>query len=535
MIIMIIMIIIGITGKLILPVALSTFSLESKFKANASIFSFYFVCLPCLRDHHREHRDHHRDYSSSSRRHYHHRDYERNERYGSGSGSGGMKRSSSSWGNAEPSKKIASGNSSNNHSNGHEVSSATGMTNNSEDASKLKILGDWSEHISSSKRKYYYNCVTEVSQWEKPREWIEYEQQQLQQQQPNSRSSRSSRLVDHENRTSSSSSSSSNNGHSNKHSNNNNSDRRHYHENHHSSSSHHHRRKRTNDDHMEISSRDSTPVSEEDEGRMIDDIQTITPLSAALPSRVASHPPVSSAHIMVNTSSHNDTHEVVNNVVSTHDALKTIQSALLLTTTASTNSIIVQNNDSPYTGPPTPTHSEEMPYPIEGSVNSIPMQQVSLQTVTPSALSQQQPPPLPSLSSLKPAAPSLPSLTPTLAKLYKDSLVSHVLGWPAEGIEKVCQRVNEEHTNISNLGITKVSADLKMARSLVRLAEIQATLQEQRILFLRQQSLDLENMKLNSNLVQAASGPATLISSSLVNVSSSELSEIQTLVASSAP
>ncbi|CAB4065838.1 WAC [Lepeophtheirus salmonis] len=462
------------------------------------------------RDHHREHRDHHRDYSSSSRRHYHHRDYERNERYGSGSGSGGMKRSSSSWGNAEPSKKIASGNSSNNHSNGHEVSSATGMTNNSEDASKLKILGDWSEHISSSKRKYYYNCVTEVSQWEKPREWIEYEQQQLQQQQPNSRSSRSSRLVDHENRTSSSSSSSSNNGHSNKHSNNNNSDRRHYHENHHSSSSHHHRRKRTNDDHMEISSRDSTPVSEEDEGRMIDDIQTITPF-------------------------HNDTHEVVNNVVSTHDALKTIQSALLLTTTASTNSIIVQNNDSPYTGPPTPTHSEEMPYPIEGSVNSIPMQQVSLQTVTPSALSQQQPPPLPSLSSLKPAAPSLPSLTPTLAKLYKDSLVSHVLGWPAEGIEKVCQRVNEEHTNISNLGITKVSADLKMARSLVRLAEIQATLQEQRILFLRQQSLDLENMKLNSNLVQAASGPATLISSSLVNVSSSELSEIQTLVASSAP
>merc|ERR1719460_464340 len=53
-------------------------------------------------------------------------------------------------------------------------------------------------------------------------------------------------------------------------------------------------------------------------------------------------------------------------------------------------------------------------------------------------------------------------------------------------------RVNEDHNNISNLGVTKVSAELKMARSLVRLAEIQATLQEQRILFLRQQSLDLE-------------------------------------------
>ena len=33
-------------------------------------------------------------------------------------------------------------------------------------------FGDWSEHTSSSGKKYYYNCKTEVSQWEKPREWI---------------------------------------------------------------------------------------------------------------------------------------------------------------------------------------------------------------------------------------------------------------------------------------------------------------------------------------------------------------------------
>lgn len=32
---------------------------------------------------------------------------------------------------------------------------------------------DWSEHISSSGKKYYYNCKTEVSQWEKPKEWLE--------------------------------------------------------------------------------------------------------------------------------------------------------------------------------------------------------------------------------------------------------------------------------------------------------------------------------------------------------------------------
>ncbi|NXX10488.1 WAC protein, partial [Podargus strigoides] len=37
---------------------------------------------------------------------------------------------------------------------------------------------DWSEHISSSGKKYYYNCRTEVSQWEKPKEWLEREQRQ---------------------------------------------------------------------------------------------------------------------------------------------------------------------------------------------------------------------------------------------------------------------------------------------------------------------------------------------------------------------
>lgn len=36
-------------------------------------------------------------------------------------------------------------------------------------------MGDWSEHMSSSGKKYYYNCKTEVSQWEKPKEWIERE------------------------------------------------------------------------------------------------------------------------------------------------------------------------------------------------------------------------------------------------------------------------------------------------------------------------------------------------------------------------
>ena len=84
------------------------------------------------------------------------------------------------------------------------------------------------------------------------------------------------------------------------------------------------------------------------------------------------------------------------------------------------------------------------------------------------------------------------TLTPFLAKLYKEELIGHVQNWPAEQLERGCHRLEEEAHQISSHGITKVSAELKMARSLVRLAEIQATLQEQRILFLRQQMLDME-------------------------------------------
>lgn len=53
-------------------------------------------------------------------------------------------------------------------------------------------FGDWSEHMSSSGKKYYYNCKTEVSQWEKPREWtIRTDNRQRQSNDYSSRSSES--------------------------------------------------------------------------------------------------------------------------------------------------------------------------------------------------------------------------------------------------------------------------------------------------------------------------------------------------------
>ena len=37
------------------------------------------------------------------------------------------------------------------------------------------LVNDWSEQMSSSGKKYYYNHKTSVSQWEKPKEWLEIE------------------------------------------------------------------------------------------------------------------------------------------------------------------------------------------------------------------------------------------------------------------------------------------------------------------------------------------------------------------------
>uniref|UniRef100_A0A0N5AE31 WW domain-containing protein n=1 Tax=Syphacia muris TaxID=451379 RepID=A0A0N5AE31_9BILA len=40
---------------------------------------------------------------------------------------------------------------------------------------RIKEFGSWSEQYSSSGKRYFYNRETEVSQWEKPMEWREYE------------------------------------------------------------------------------------------------------------------------------------------------------------------------------------------------------------------------------------------------------------------------------------------------------------------------------------------------------------------------
>ncbi|GCC31928.1 WW domain-containing adapter protein with coiled-coil isoform X5 [Chiloscyllium punctatum] len=87
------------------------------------------------------------------------------------------------------------------------------------------------------------------------------------------------------------------------------------------------------------------------------------------------------------------------------------------------------------------------------------------------------------------------SLTPTLAAHFNETLIKHVQGWPADHAEKQASRLREEAHNMGSIHISEICTELKNLRSLVRVCEIQATLREQRILFLRQQIKELEKLK----------------------------------------
>lgn len=133
-------------------------------------------------------------------------------------------------------------------------------------------------------------------------------------------------------------------------------------------------------------------------------------------------------------------------------------------------------------GPPTPTHSETQDCLDPRKLSSPPSSLSTLPTLAQS-------------SSLQALRPQGLSLTPSLANHYRDDLVNHVRGWPADILEKQAQKLSEEAHTLGSLQCTRVSAELKSARSVVRLTEIQATLQEQRVLCIRQQIQYLEELR----------------------------------------
>ncbi|KAI4902368.1 hypothetical protein NFI96_025866 [Prochilodus magdalenae] len=87
------------------------------------------------------------------------------------------------------------------------------------------------------------------------------------------------------------------------------------------------------------------------------------------------------------------------------------------------------------------------------------------------------------------------SFTPSLAAHFNENLIKHVQGWPSEHVEKQALRLREEAHTMGSIYMSENCTELKNLRSLVRVCEIQATLREQRILFLRQQIKELEKLK----------------------------------------
>ncbi|XP_033318015.1 WW domain-containing adapter protein with coiled-coil homolog isoform X4 [Bombus bifarius] len=417
-------------------------------------------------------------------------------------------------------------------------------------------FGDWSEHMSSSGKKYYYNCKTEVSQWEKPREWISRTENR--QRQSNDYSSRSS----HDKHSNSRSNSSSvRDGKSSRQS-----DKREYWSSCSGSGGGSSRedvsirererekerereRERERDrepgreeagverqaQDMDISPGDSTPTSEPLTSCTHDPLpQGPVLLATALP-RLTSHPPstpqtpgklnsptqqgnsnapgppVSLANLPRLLSQITGNKEQPD--ITPQKALQTLQTAAILLSRQSAsgdrnnsgNDVMVPlkvdtSGNVTNEGPPTPTHSETQDcidarkLTSPGATNSGVQGLSSLQNLsTLGSLGNLSNTGLQALSRVQP--PLTPSLTPSLANHYREDLTQHVRAFPADILEKQAQKLSEEAHTMGSLQCTRVSAELKTARSIVRLTEIQATLQEQRILFLRQQIQTLEELK----------------------------------------
>ncbi|KAK6628676.1 hypothetical protein RUM43_002491 [Polyplax serrata] len=399
-----------------------------------------------------------------------------------------------------------------------------------EEKERVSRVGDWSEHMSSSGKKYYYNCKTEVSQWEKPKEWTERDRGRYKEKERDvERCYTSSSRLGHEKHSNARASNSSVRDSSSK--SNRQLEKREEFWNNQTGSRDtgkesdrleiHDRRKVidgeiTSQD-MDISPGDSTPTSETNYGYTAsrgDGNSTLSSvlLANALP-RLASHPIVSA--VATSFSPTSSTLSISSNAPPTAVTTSNVpgppvgnlrvitqtkiseQCDLSSPQKQSAVQTSVQSNLPPLQvdatlaaavageGPPTPTHSETQDGIDPRKMTSPPNSISSLQNLSQATNV---------TSSLQALRQQGPHLTPSLANYYRDDLVNHVRGWPADILEKQSQKLSEEAHAMTSLQCTRVSAELKTARSIVRLTEIQATLQEQRVLFLRQQIKTLEEL-----------------------------------------
>ncbi|ESP01676.1 hypothetical protein LOTGIDRAFT_225233 [Lottia gigantea] len=92
-------------------------------------------------------------------------------------------------------------------------------------------------------------------------------------------------------------------------------------------------------------------------------------------------------------------------------------------------------------------------------------------------------------------------LQSTFSNYYNEKLIGHVMGWQADLAEREAKRYWQEALTVGSHHCSQISVELTKARSLVRVAEIESTLHEQRILFLDKQIAEIENLKPPSSLL----------------------------------
>ncbi|KAF4116758.1 WW domain containing adaptor with coiled-coil b isoform X1 [Onychostoma macrolepis] len=419
-----------------------------------------------------------------------------------------------------------SGVSSSPQENSHHASSSHPHPNRTSEMPR-EPADDWSEHISSSGKKYYYNCRTEVSQWEKPKEWLEREQRQREGAKTMVNSFPKDRDYRQEAMQASATSALSS----------------------------------TKSTLVEKSLSDSgysQPLSINPSSTSSSSSSSTVPVSPALqaststllqdPALLRQLLPALQATLQMNHG--NVDMSKINEVLTAAVTQASLQSMLhklltagpsafnvttLLSQAAQLSTQAQQSGQSPmslasdassprsYVSPrvSTPqTNAVSKPLLSSTSLSSQPKVSASIQRQ--GSTSQQ------SVSSDKPLEFSDPRLhrqisqeglsgsngsagisvpasgstsrtqstfTPSLALHFDENLIKHVQGWPAEHVEKQVSRLREDIHNMGTLYMSEICTELKNLRSLVRVCEIQATLREQRVLFLRQQIKELDKLK----------------------------------------
>ncbi|XP_020795117.1 WW domain-containing adapter protein with coiled-coil-like isoform X2 [Boleophthalmus pectinirostris] len=334
---------------------------------------------------------------------------------------------------------------------------------------------DWTEHISSSGKKYYYNCRTEVSQWEKPKDLLEREQRQKDKAVANSfprdMDYRQEALQDKAtSKPSGDQSTPSNSGHS--------------------SSG-----QSVNAATAALSSSSSSSLS----------AVQLAQSQALLQDPALLH------QLLLQMNNGGMDRAKLNEISAQHSG----QSPVSLTSEASSPQTYVsprngtpQSSQKSAMGPPagTLTATQSRGTLSSGKPGSAMSQLGDKRPEDPRTFQQRSQDVQGSGSNVSTAAsPHIPSgqsqadapstYTPTLATHFDENLIKHIQGWPSENTEKQASRLREDMYNMGSLYMSELCTEMKNLRSLVRVCEIQATLREQRVLFLRQQSKELEKLK----------------------------------------